>query len=45
MVFLKSGTVVAAGPPLQVLDEKLLRDVYDIDMGLVDVGGRRLIVR
>ena len=45
MVFLKGGTVVAAGPPLQVLDERLLRAVYDIDMGLVDVGGRRLIVR
>jgi iron complex transport system ATP-binding protein len=45
MVFLKGGMVVASGPPLQVLDERLLRAVYDIDMGLVDVGGRRLIVR
>lgn len=45
MVFLKGGTVVAAGPPLQVLNEGLLKAVYDIDMGLVDVGGRRLIVR
>jgi len=45
MVFLKGGAVVAAGRPLQVLDEGLLRAVYDIDMGIVDVGGRRLIVR
>jgi iron complex transport system ATP-binding protein len=45
MVFLKGGAVVAAGRPFEVLDEKLLRAVYDIDMGIVDVGGRRLIVR
>ena len=45
MVFMKGGTVVAAGPPREVLDEGLLRTVYDIDMGIVDVGGRRLIVR
>ena len=45
MVFMKGGAVVATGPPLKVLDERLLKAVYDIDMGLVDVGGRRLIVR
>jgi iron complex transport system ATP-binding protein len=45
MVFMKGGTVVAAGPPRQVLDERLLKAVYDIDMGIVDVDGRRLIVR
>ncbi len=45
MVFMKGGAVVATGPPLQVLNEGLLKAVYDIDMGIVEVGGRRLIVR
>jgi iron complex transport system ATP-binding protein len=45
MVFMKGGAVVAAGPPREVLDERLLKSVYDIDMGIVDVGGRRVIVR
>jgi iron complex transport system ATP-binding protein len=45
MVFLKGGEVVAVGPPFQVLTEPLLKAVYEIDMDLVDVGGKRLIVR
>jgi iron complex transport system ATP-binding protein len=45
MVFMKGGSVVAAGPPGEVLSETLLRAVYDIDMGILDVGGRRLVVR
>jgi iron complex transport system ATP-binding protein len=45
MVFMKSGGVVAAGPSREVLDERLLKTVYDIDMGIVELGGRRLIVR
>jgi iron complex transport system ATP-binding protein len=45
MVFMKGGGIVAVGPPLQVLDERLLKSVYEIDIGLVNVGGKRLIVR
>lgn len=45
MVFMKGGVVVAAGPPAEVLDERLLRAVYDIDISLLDVGGRRVVVR
>ena len=45
MVFMKGGEIVATGPPLQVVDERLLKTVYDIDMGIVEIGGRRLIVR
>jgi iron complex transport system ATP-binding protein len=45
MVFMKGGAIVAAGPPGEVLDERLLRTVYDIDMGIRDVDGRRIIVR
>jgi len=45
MVFMKGGAVVAAGPPREVLDERLLRTVYDIDMGILEVDGRRIIVR
>lgn len=45
MVFMKGGAVVAAGPPAEVLDERLLRAVYDIDMALLEVDGRRVVVR
>ena len=45
MVFMKGGEVVAAGPPGVILSEGLLKAVYDIDMGILNVGGRRLIVR
>jgi iron complex transport system ATP-binding protein len=45
LVFMKAGRVVAAGRPDEVLDEGLLRSVYDIEMGILDVAGRRLIVR
>jgi iron complex transport system ATP-binding protein len=45
MVFMKGGNVVAAGPPGDILSEALLKAVYDIEMGILDVDGRRLIVR
>lgn len=45
MVFMKGGVVVAAGPPGDILSEALLKAVYDIEMGILDVDGRRLIVR
>lgn len=45
MVFMKGGEVVAAGAPAAILDESLLRSVYDIDMGIVELRGRRIIVR
>jgi iron complex transport system ATP-binding protein len=45
MVFMKRGAVVAAGRPDDILDEALLRSVYDIPMGLRDVDGRRIVVR
>jgi len=45
MVFMKGGRVVASGPPADILNESLLRSVYDIEMGILNVAGRRLIVR
>ena len=45
MVFMKGGGIVAAGPPEDILSEALLKEVYDIDMGILTVDGRRLIVR
>ena len=45
MVFMKAGGVVAAGPPDEILDEALLRAVYDVDIGIVDIAGRRVLVR
>jgi iron complex transport system ATP-binding protein len=45
MMFMKGGGIVAAGPPGIILNEELLKAVYDIEMGIVNVGDRRLIVR
>jgi iron complex transport system ATP-binding protein len=45
MIFMKGGRVVASGPPGDILDEALLKSVYDIEMGILNVAGRRLIVR
>ena len=45
MVFMKGGGVVAAGRPGDILNEALLKAVYDIEMSIVTVDGRRLIVR
>jgi iron complex transport system ATP-binding protein len=45
MVFMKSGRVVAAGRPVDILSEALLKAVYDIEMSIMTVDGRRLIVR
>ena len=45
MVFMKGGGVVASGPTGEVLSAALLRSVYDMEMGIVEAGGRRLIVR
>lgn len=45
MVFMKAGRVVAAGPPDHIIDEALLRSVYDVDIGIVEVAGRRVLVR
>ncbi len=40
MVFMKNGRVVASGPPRQTLSEPLLREVYDLDMRIVECGGQ-----
>jgi iron complex transport system ATP-binding protein len=45
MVFMKGGRVVATGPPAAVLSEPLLRDVYDLDMKIVDCAGRKFFVK
>jgi iron complex transport system ATP-binding protein len=45
MVFMKDGRIVASGPPCDILDETLLRSVYDIEMGILRVAGRQVIVR
>jgi iron complex transport system ATP-binding protein len=45
MVFMKDGRIVASGPPGDILSESLLRSVYDIEMGILNVSGRQLIVR
>ncbi|MCJ7488124.1 MAG: ABC transporter ATP-binding protein [Candidatus Aminicenantes bacterium] len=45
MVFMKGGRVVAAGRPVDILSEALLKAVYDIEMSIMTVDGRRLIIR
>jgi len=44
MIFLKNGEVVAAGPPGEILTERLLETVYDIKMTILRHEGRTFIV-
>jgi iron complex transport system ATP-binding protein len=45
MVFMKGGRVVASGPPDEILSESLLRDVYDLDMSIVECAGQKFFVK
>lgn len=45
MVFMKGGRVVASGPPAEVLSEPLLREVYDLDMKIVECAGQKFFVK
>jgi iron complex transport system ATP-binding protein len=45
MVFLKGGRVVASGPPRHILTEALLRDVYDLDMRIVEYEGQTFFLK
>jgi iron complex transport system ATP-binding protein len=45
MVFMKNGRVVASGPPRETLSEPLLRDVYDLDMRIVECAGQMFFVK
>jgi iron complex transport system ATP-binding protein len=45
MVFMKGGKVVAAGAPGDILSESLLRDVYDLDMRIVECAGQKFFVK
>lgn len=45
MVFMKDGKVVAAGAPGDILSESLLRDVYDLDMKIVECAGQKFFVK
>jgi iron complex transport system ATP-binding protein len=45
MVFMKGGRVVASGAPSEILSEALLRDVYEIDMKIVECGGQKFFVK
>ncbi len=39
LVLMRGGQVVAAGPPAEVLRVDVLRQTYDVEVGLVDAGG------
>jgi iron complex transport system ATP-binding protein len=45
MVFMKNGRVVASGPPRETLSEPLLREVYDLDMRIVECAGQMFFVK
>lgn len=45
MVFIKNGRIVASGSPAEVLSEPLLRDVYDLDIRIVECAGRRFFLK
>jgi iron complex transport system ATP-binding protein len=45
MVFMKGGRVVASGVPSEILSERLLRDVYEMDMKIVECAGQKFFVK
>ena len=45
LVFLKAGRIVAAGPPAEVLTEKLLESVYEIRMDILEHRGLTFVVK
>jgi iron complex transport system ATP-binding protein len=45
MVFMKGGRVVASGAPSEILREPLLREVYEIDMKIVECAGQTFFVK
>ena len=45
MVFMKGGRVVVSGSPSEILNEALLRDVYDLDMKIVECAGQTFFVK
>lgn len=45
LVFMKKGEILAAGPPDEVLDERLLEEVFDIPIAIMKIDGRNLVVR
>jgi iron complex transport system ATP-binding protein len=45
MVFMKGGRIMASGAPSDILTEPLLRDVYDLDMKIVECAGQKFFVK
>jgi len=43
VVVLKDGRVAGDGPPAEVIDERLLSDVFRVDGEVLELGGRRVI--
>ena len=39
LVLMRDGRVVAGGPPARVVRAEVLRDVYDVEVELIDAGG------
>lgn len=44
IVALREGRVVAAGPPVAILQTAVLQDIYDLEVPVVDVHGQRVAV-
>jgi len=45
LVFMKKGEILAGGTTAEVLDERLLAEVFDIPISIVNLDGRKLVVR
>jgi iron complex transport system ATP-binding protein len=44
MVAMRSGEVVHHGTPDEIMTTQVLRDVYDMDVDIRDIGGRRISI-
>lgn len=45
LVFMKNGEIVESGKTSEILSEEILERVYDIKMKIVDLNGRKIIIR
>lgn len=45
LVFMKNGEIVESGKTSEILSEEILEKVYDIKMKIVDLNGRKIIIR
>jgi len=45
LVFMKQGKIVASGPPAEIFEARLLENVYEMKIRVIDWDGRKVVIR